>query len=104
MRSVIEEIAIAEQQAEEIRQNAVVQARELTLHAKEDALQALSKLESDARNTLQAELETAKYQGERLSADLLAQLEQEANAVCSAANAKLDVAVSYLLDKVTKTA
>ena len=104
MRSVIEEIAAAEQQAEEIRQNAAVQARELTLKAKEDAQQALSKLESDARNALQAELETAKQQGERLSAGLLAQLEQEADAVCAAANARLDDAVSYLLNKVTKTA
>jgi len=104
MRSVIEEIAAAEQQAEEIRQNAAVQARELTLKAKEDAQNALSSLESSARNALQAELETAKQQGERLSADLLAQMEQEADAVCAAANAKLDEAVSYLLNKVTKTA
>ena len=37
MRSVIEEIANAEQQAEEIRQNAAIQARERTLQAKEDA-------------------------------------------------------------------
>jgi vacuolar-type H+-ATPase subunit H len=104
MRSVIEEIAAAEQQAEEIRQNAAVQARELTLKAKDDAQQALSKLESDARASLHAELETAKLQGERLSADLLARLEQDADAVCGAAEAKLDQAVAYLLDKVTKTA
>ena len=42
MRSVIEEIAHAEQQADEIRQNAAAQARELTLKAKEDAQKALS--------------------------------------------------------------
>lgn len=104
MRSVIEEIAAAEQQAEEIRQNAAVQARELTLKAKEDAQQALSALENSARTALQNELETAKQQGERLSAELLTQMEQEADATCSAANARLDDAVSYLLNKVTKTA
>ena len=104
MRSVIEEIAAAEQQAEDIRQNAAVQARELTLKAKEDAQQTLSKLESDARVALQTELETAKQQGERLSAELLATLEQQADAVCGKAQGKLDQAVSYLLNKVTKTA
>ena len=104
MRSVIEEIAAAEQQAEEIRQNAAVQARELTLKAKDDAQQALSKLESDAHARLQAELETAKQQGESLSSELVGKLSQEADALCAAANAKLPDAVSYLLDKVTKTA
>ncbi len=104
MRSVIEEIAAAEQLAEEIRQNTSVQARELTLNAKDDAQQALSNLESDERVRLQAELEAAKQQGEDLSAELLSKLSQEADALCAAANAKLPDAVSYLLDKVTKTA
>jgi len=104
MRSVIEEIASAEQQADEIRQSAIVQARELTLQAKEDAQQSLAKLENDARISLQSELDTAKQQGERVSADLLAKLEQEADAICKKANGKMDQAVAYLLDKVTKTA
>ena len=104
MRSVIEEIANAEQQAEEIRQNAALQARERTLQAKEDAKKALSQLENEARETLQAEQEKAKLEGERLSSDMLAQLEQEADALCANANTRLDKAVSYLVDKVTKTA
>lgn len=104
MRSVIEEIANAEQQAEEIRQNAALQARERTLLAKEDAQKALSRLEEEARETLQAELDKAKLEGERKSSDMLAQLEQEADALCKSANSRLDKAVSYLVDKVTKTA
>ena len=104
MRSVIEEIANAEQQAEEIRQNAALQARERTLQAKDDAQKALSRLEEEARETLQAELDKAKLEGERLSGTMLAQLEQEADALCSGANTRLDKAVSYLVDKVTKTA
>ena len=47
MRSVIEEIAAAEQQAEEIRQNAALQARELTQKAKQDAEEALAKLDEN---------------------------------------------------------
>ena len=67
MRSVIEEIATAEQQAEEIRQGAVLQARELTQKAKEDALAALSQLDRDARADMQSALEAAKQEGESLS-------------------------------------
>ena len=104
MRSVIEEIALAEQQAEEIRQNAAVQARELTQKAKQDAVDSLAKLESDERGALASALETAKQQGEHISEELLAEMEHEADAICNAASAKLDQAVSYLLDKVTKTA
>lgn len=104
MRSVIEEIALAEQQAEEIRQSAAVQARELTQKAKQDAVEALAKLENEERAALSGALETAKQQGERISKDLLDQMEQESDAICKAASTKLDQAVSYLLDKVTKTA
>jgi len=104
MRSVIEEIALAEQQVEEIRQSAAVQARELTQKAKQDAVEALAKLENEERISLSNALETAKQQGERLSKELLDQMEQESDAVCKTASVKLDQAVSYLLDKVTKTA
>ena len=84
MRSVIEEIASAEQQAEEIRQAAATQARELTLKAKQDAQTALAKMESDARASMLAELETAKRQGERISQELLAEMENEADtALCA---------------------
>lgn len=104
MRSVIEEIAQAEQQAEEIRQSAALQARELTLKAKQNAEQALSKLESDARAELLLELETAKRQGEQISNELLAQMAKEAEEACNLAGSRVNQAVSYLLDKVTKTA
>lgn len=104
MRSVIEEIAAAEQRADEIRQNAATQARELTQKSKEDAQKALSDLENQAREILQAELETAKSEGERVSGDMLTQLEQEADALCENATKRLNRAVSYLVDKVTKTA
>jgi vacuolar-type H+-ATPase subunit H len=104
MRSVIEEIAAAEQRAEEIRINAAAQARELTLLAREDAQAALFVLESEERDALQTELETAKLEGERLSGELLLRLQQEADALCAHATVRLNKAVTYLLDKVTKTA
>jgi hypothetical protein len=104
MRSVIEEIAAAEQLAEEIRFNATVQARELTLQAREDAQAALIALESEERNLLHSELEAAKLEGGQLSGELLQRMQQEADALCTHATDRLDKAVTYLLDKVTKTA
>lgn len=104
MRSVIDEIATAEQQAEEIRQNASVQARDLSLQAKEDAQAALAALENQERDVLLSALESAKLEGERLSETLHTQLEQETDALCARASERLNQAVSYLLDKVIKTA
>lgn len=104
MRSVIDEIATAEQQAEEIRQNATVQARDLTIQAKEGAQSALAALENQEREALLSAVEAAKLEGERLAETLRTQLEQETDALCACASEKLDQAVSYLLDKVIKTA
>ena len=104
MRSVIEEIASAEQRAEEIRASAAAQARDMTQQAREDAKLALSNLESTERTEAQARLERAREQGEAISASMLSTLEQEADATCVRALDKLPTAVAYLLDKVTKTA
>lgn len=104
MRSVIEEIATAERQAEDIRVSAAAQARELSLQAREDAQAALFVLENESREAMQAELEKAKLEGESLSAELQKQLQSEADALCAQAAARLDGAVAYLLNKVTKTA
>ncbi|MEA4870780.1 hypothetical protein SDC9_182433 [bioreactor metagenome] len=104
MRSVIDEIAAAEQRAEEIRTSAVTQAREISQKAREDAKVALSKLEDTERIELHARLECARKEGEEISANMLSALQQEADAICACAQERLPRAVSYLLDKVTKTA
>ena len=104
MRSVIDEIAAAEQRAEEIRASALTQARDMTQQAREEAKQALDKLESTEREAALACLERARKEGETVSATMMNALEQEADAICARAIEKLPDAVSYLLHKVTKTA
>ena len=104
MRSVIDEIAVAEQQAEEIRLTAAAEAREMTQKAREDAKSALAALEQAQRDEARAQMERARKQGETLSKEMLSKLEQEADAVCARAQAKLPEAIAYLLNKVTKTA
>ena len=104
MRSVIEEIASAEQRAEEIRASAVAQARDMTQQAREDAKLALSNLEHTERAKALVRLDRAREEGEAISANMLSALMQEADATCVRAEEKLPKAVAYLLNKVTKTA
>lgn len=104
MRSVIDEIAAAEQRADEIRVAGAAEAREMTQQARDGAKTALSELEHTQREATQAQLELARIEGERLSAELLTQMEHESDALCARAEGKLTQAVAYLLDKVTKTA
>ncbi|NLI55041.1 MAG: hypothetical protein GX417_12095 [Clostridiales bacterium] len=104
MRSVIDEIAAAEQRAEEIRIAAAADARESTLKARDDAQKALSRLELEERERMQAQLEEARLEGEQLSGELLEQMERDADALCERANERLGNAVAYIVDKVTKTA
>jgi vacuolar-type H+-ATPase subunit H len=104
MRSVIDEIAAAERQADEIRSSAAASARELTLKAREEAQQAISELEKSERDLAQTRMESARAKGEHASSELLARLEQEADELCRRADGRLDKAVAYLVDRVTKPA
>lgn len=104
MRSVIDEIAAAEQMAEQIRLASAANLREQTLKAREDAQHALSELEKTERAEAQVQLEHERVEGEQLAGELLAKLEQEADALCARAEERLDKAVTYIVNKVTKPA
>ncbi len=103
MRSVIDEIATAEKQAEEIRALAAANARERTMKAREEARNALSELESKERVNALSQMETARAEGEKLSGELLVKLEQEADTLCERAHGRLDKAVLYIVDQVKKS-
>ncbi len=104
MRSVIDEIAAAEQRAEEIRLSAAAGAREAIAKAREDAQSALARLEETERETARAQLELAGLEGERLSKEQLEQMKREADELCARAQDRVADAVRYLVDKVLKTA
>ena len=104
MRSIIDEIAAAEERAEQIRQSAAAEARERVLKAREEGETALVSLAQQERAKTDAELKTAKIEGEKLAADELAAMAKEADALCARASDRLDRAVVYLLEKVTQSA
>lgn len=100
MRSIIEEIAAAEQQAEEIRQAAAVSAREKTARASEEAEAALEALRADCRLAMAEALKQAELDGEQLARTLSDGMDAEADAACAEAEKRLDSTVSYLMRKV----
>lgn len=104
MRSVIDEIAAAEQHADEIRLSAASGARETIAKAREDAQTALAQLEETERETTRTELELARQEGEHLSKQQLKKMELEADELCARAQERIGEAVRYLVDKVLKTA
>lgn len=104
MRSIIDEIATAEEQAEQIRQNAVVQAREQTARAREEAEQALVALLAEEREKTELELGEARQTGERSAQSTISRMEQEADALCARADGKIEQAIAYLMDKATRSA
>lgn len=104
MRSIIDEIAAAEQQADEIRAAAATDAREQTLAATEEVARALEQLDADAREQLRAALEKAERDGEALAKRLADGYEADADALCAQAEGMVKAAIDYLLKKVQETA
>ncbi|MEN6418219.1 MAG: hypothetical protein ABFC73_04790 [Clostridiaceae bacterium] len=104
MRSIIEEIADAERRAEEIVKTAAVQSRDLIVQTREQAEQALVQADAEEKSLTEEALRQAGALGEAQATETLARMEQEADDLCGKAKSKLDVAVSYLVDKVQNRA
>lgn len=102
MRSIIEEIAVAEQEAEEIRRSAVASAREKTAKASDEAEAALKDLHEEQRLAMADALKQAELDGEQLAKGLADSMDAAADAACAAAEQRLDDTVSYLMRKVRK--
>ncbi len=104
MRSIIDEIARAEADAEQIRQSAATALREQTVKAKADAQTRLTEIENAERNQTREALESAATDGDAMAKELLCKMTQDAEAVCGAANAKMTDAIDYLVKKVLQNA
>jgi vacuolar-type H+-ATPase subunit H len=104
MRSIIDEIAAAEEQAEQIRLNAVQQAREETAKAREQAQQALATLVAQDREASESMRSEAQSQGEQRAQETLAGMIHEADERCAHAGSRVEPAIAYLVEKVTKSA
>lgn len=104
MQSIIEEIASAEAQAETIRQEAVLSARENALSAKADAEKKLSALERAEQDAFRTATFEAEQRGEMLSKKTLAEMSAAADAECDKAFARIPAAIDYLMEKVRNLA
>ncbi len=100
MRSFINEISTAEQEAEKIRQTAVMKAKDMISAAGVEAAESLEKLKEKDHQDLKSALEKAEADGEGEAAGLSAEFERKADQICRKANEKLDDAVTYLLNKI----
>lgn len=104
MRSIIDEIAQAESQADQIRLEAAAASRELMQKSRAEAEQALANLEAEERETTRLALEKAEQDGKALAESIEKELSDAADAQCETARGHLDSAVNYLMQKVQEIA
>ena len=104
MHSIINEIAQAEQQADEIRVRAAADAREQIAKANEQAVEALTAFDNAEREKTREALSAAERDGEAEAARMRREMEAEANALCEEASTRIDAAKDYLLQKVQSIA
>ena len=100
MRSIIEEIANAETQSENIRQ----QAGDLLQSTRTAIQEEQAALEQRERDLTRARLAEAEASAGALADEMLQKLGSEADEQCAAARARLDEAAAYLLGKVQEIA
>ena len=100
MRSFIEEISVAEQEAEKIRQDAVDKAKEMVSAASLKATETLEHLKETERERTKEALQQAEKDGEAEAVKKKHSYEENAESICREAEKKLDDTVSYLLNKI----
>ena len=104
MRSIIEEIAQAEDRAEQIRAEAEVKARERVAAARENAARVLAKEEATEAEKTRAALQKAEAEGEVSAKEMLGRMEREADEICARASERIDGTVDYLVEKARELA
>lgn len=104
MRSIIEEIAHAETEAEAIRQSAAAESRELIQQARADAEQETARLAEQEREKTRTALEKAEEDGKQLAQTIQQDLLAAADAQCANAQQRIDDAIHYLMQKVQEIA
>ena len=104
MRSIIDEIAAAERQADEIRLAAAASAREQIALANERAADTLSEQDKAEREKTREALLQAERDGETAAARMREDMAAEARKLCAEAEGRIDVAANYLLQRVQNRA
>ena len=100
MDSMIDKIRAAEQQAEDIRAQAVVDARDMAARAREETAERLAAAAESERQKTRDALTKAEEDGKLLSEQVLAAAREVVAREENAARAKLPDAVAYLMERV----
>ena len=100
MDSMIDKIRAAEKQAEDIRAQAVADARDMAVRAREEAPERLAAAAESERQKTREALAKAEEDGKVLSAQVLLEAREVVAREETAARAKLKDAVAYLMERV----
>ena len=100
MRSMIDEIAQAEEKANQLKQDAGASARELMQQARQKAEEMQTRIGDEEREKTRQALEKAEADGKVLAAAIEKLIGDEASQQCEKAWQKMDDAIQLLLDKV----
>jgi len=100
MDSMIDKIRAAEKQAEDIRAQAVIDARDMGARAREEAAERLAAAAESERQKTREALAKAEEDGKVLAAKVLSEAREIVAREEDAARAKLPDAVAYLMERV----
>lgn len=100
MHSIIDEITGAEAQAAQIRQDAVLAARETVSAAREGAEKQIASQAEFARTKLREESQKAEAEGDAAAKEILKARADESRDAVAGAETKLREAVDYLVGRV----
>lgn len=100
MDSMIDKIRAAEKQAEDIRAQAVTDARDMGARAREEAAERLAAAAENERQKTREALAKAEEDGKVLAAKVLSEAREVVTREEAAARAKLPDAVAYLMERV----
>ena len=100
MDSMIDKIRAAEKQAEDIRAQAVTDARDMAARAREEAAERLAAAAEAERQKTRKALNKAEEDGKVLAQKVLLEAREVVAREENAARAKLPDAVAYLMERV----
>lgn len=100
MDSMIDKIRAAEKQAEDIRAQAVTDARDIGARAREEVAERLAAAAENERQKTREALAKAEEDGKVLAAKVLSEAREVVAREEAAARAKLPDAVAYLMERV----
>ena len=100
MDSMIDKIRAAEKQAEDIRAQAVTDARDMGARAREEAAERLAAAAESERQKTREALTKAEEDGKVLSEQVLSESRAIVAREEAAARAKLGEAVAYLMERI----